>query len=95
MNGYGSIYECYVRMQLLNDNINIPFWNILLSFGFKGNVPSALDRFYEFMYTPPVKVAIYGPAFSSVAAVLAEVIGKWNIVEVSNSYKTRDSLDFC
>ncbi|XP_033634883.1 uncharacterized protein LOC117296120 [Asterias rubens] len=60
----------------------LPGYEIILEWAdTEGNVPSALDRLYEFMYTPPVKVAIYGPAFSSVAAVLAEVIGKWSIVE--------------
>ena len=46
-------------------------------------LPTALNRLYEFLYQPPVKVAIYGPLLSSMTTLLAEVIGKWNIVEVS------------
>ncbi|XP_033639046.1 gamma-aminobutyric acid type B receptor subunit 1-like [Asterias rubens] len=47
------------------------------------NVPSALNRLFEFLYTPPVKVAIYGPLMSSMTTVLAEVVGQWNLVEIS------------
>ncbi|XP_022083811.1 gamma-aminobutyric acid type B receptor subunit 1-like [Acanthaster planci] len=51
-------------------------------------MPVALNRFYEFVYEPPVKVAIYGPFLSSLTEVVAEVIGKWNIVEMSPSATT-------
>ncbi|XP_022083852.1 gamma-aminobutyric acid type B receptor subunit 1-like [Acanthaster planci] len=49
----------------------------------EGSMPVALNKFYEFTYKPPVKVAIFGPMLSSLTEVVAEVIGKWNIVEMS------------
>ena len=48
----------------------------------QGATPAALDRFYEMIYQPPVKVAILGPIFSAVSEVVAEVMSRWTIVGV-------------
>ncbi|XP_033634882.1 gamma-aminobutyric acid type B receptor subunit 2-like [Asterias rubens] len=52
------------------------------------NLPITLNKLYEFIYNPPVKVAIFGPLFSSITEVLAEVIGQWNITQISPGAST-------
>ncbi|XP_071794546.1 gamma-aminobutyric acid type B receptor subunit 2-like [Asterias amurensis] len=48
------------------------------------NLPVALDRLYvELLGKPPTKVAILGPLLSKVAETVAQVIGRWSIVEIT------------
>ncbi|XP_038050632.1 gamma-aminobutyric acid type B receptor subunit 2-like [Patiria miniata] len=49
----------------------------------EGNKVTALNKLYDHIYTPPVKVALMGSVLSSVTESVGEVAGRWNLVEIS------------
>ena len=54
----------------------------------QGSVPVAWDRLYELLHEPPIKVAIFGPLLSAIADTVAQVVGRWSIVEVRIQFRT-------
>ncbi len=53
---------------------------------------TALNKLYDLIYQPPTKVLIYGPHLSSVSESVAEVAGRWALVEVSKGTNGYQSL---
>ncbi|XP_038053709.1 gamma-aminobutyric acid type B receptor subunit 2-like [Patiria miniata] len=83
--GYSALVGANQAIVDINNRSDIlPNYTLVLNVSdTEGNLPAALNRLYEFLYEPPVKVAIFGSLLSSLTEVVAEVIGKWSIVEMS------------
>ncbi|XP_033634235.1 gamma-aminobutyric acid type B receptor subunit 2-like [Asterias rubens] len=87
-------YSAKVGAELAVIDINnrsdvLPDYNLVLDISdSEADQAVALNRLYELLYSPPVKVAIFGPLLSGTTEIVAQVIAKWDIIQMSPGAST-------
>ncbi|XP_033634248.1 gamma-aminobutyric acid type B receptor subunit 1-like [Asterias rubens] len=85
-NGYPALLGAERAIADINSRSDVlPDYELVLHMeDTEGDLPVGLDRLYvELLGKPPTKVAILGPLLSKIAETVAQVIGRWSIVEIT------------
>ncbi|XP_071809845.1 gamma-aminobutyric acid type B receptor subunit 2-like [Asterias amurensis] len=85
--GYGSLKGVERAISDINNRTDVlPGYELVLIYNdTEGDKVTALNKLYDLIYQPPTKVLIYGPHLSSVTESVAEVAGRWALVEMAPS----------